>query len=440
MLMFLFGLLLMIPLSLMSSWWLVQFWFFFFSLLFIFFGDFTFFFVNLSFNFGLDYLSWLMVLLSFWICSLMIMSSLSISFSSYFPNLYLFMVLILMFSLYCTFCSLSLFNFYLFFEFSLIPTLMLILGWGYQPERISAALYLIIYTLLASLPLLSSILWLDSYLGGLCYFILRDSCFSIYFYFGMVMAFLVKFPVYMFHLWLPKAHVEAPVSGSMILAGVLLKLGGYGLIRVFKCISFFSLDFNFFIVLFSLFGGVFVSLICLRQLDIKMLIAYSSIAHMSLIIGGLFTMNVWGLYGSIFLMIGHGLCSSGLFCLSNISYERLGSRLFILNKGFISFMPSMTLWWFLLTVGNMSAPPSLNLMGEIGLFNSLISYSSYLMFFLFFMSFFGCVYSLYIYSASQHGVPFSGVYTMSSCYFMEFHLLFLHWLPLNIFFLCCYYF
>nr|QID03741.1 NADH dehydrogenase subunit 4 [Oxya hainanensis] len=434
MLSYLFMIVFLIPLCLLNnSWWLVHSMMFLFSFLFMIcfysYCDFN----MISYYFGFDYFSFSLILLSFWICSLMITASSSVYISSYHSSFFLFMVLFLMIMLYCSFSSLNLLSFYIFFESSLVPTLLLILGWGYQPERLQAGVYLIFYTLFASLPLLLVLFYIYFYVNTLYFPLLFDfGSYYFMFYIFMILAFLVKMPMFLVHLWLPSAHVEAPVSGSMILAGVLLKLGGYGIFRVMKIISFLGLKFNFFWLSLGLSGGVIVSFICFRQVDLKSLIAYSSVAHMSMVIGGLMTMNWWGLMGSLSLMIGHGLCSSGLFCLSNIIYERLGSRSLLINKGMINLMPSMSLWWFLLSSSNMAAPPSLNLVGELSLLNGIISWSSFTFLTLIFLSFFSAVYTLYMYSYSQHGLYYSGLYTCSLGYFREYHLLLLHWLPLNI--------
>nr|YP_010884254.1 NADH dehydrogenase subunit 4 [Epacromius tergestinus]WIW75314.1 NADH dehydrogenase subunit 4 [Epacromius tergestinus] len=433
MLKYLFMIVFLIPICLLENcWWLVHSLMFLMSFIFMIFvysySD-----VNMiSYCFGVDYYSFALILLSFWICSLMITASSSVYLSSYYSGLFVFFVLLLLIMLYCSFSSLSLLSFYIFFESSLVPTLFLILGWGYQPERLQAGIYLIFYTLVASLPLLLVLFKLNFVLNTL-YFPLLIDCGSFYFMFYVfsIFAFLVKMPMFLFHLWLPKAHVEAPISGSMILAGVLLKLGGYGIFRIMKVISYLGLSFNYFWLSLSLFGGVIISFVCFRQVDLKSLIAYSSVAHMSMVIGGLMTMNWWGVMGSLSLMVGHGLCSSGLFCLSNIIYERLGSRSLLINKGMINLMPSMSLWWFLLSSSNMAAPPSLNLLGEFSLLNSIISWSSYMILMLIFLSFFSAVYTLYMYSYSQHGSYYSGLYTCSFGYFREYHLLFLHWFPLN---------
>nr|ATL76500.1 NADH dehydrogenase subunit 4 [Stylotermes sp. Chi-131] len=433
MLSFLLFLVLLIPLCCFSGvWWLVCFLFFVVSFFYLFSFPYFFCWGHFSYFLGCDLVSYGLILLSLWICVLMVLASEGVFRSGYFPGVFLGVVVFLVIMLYCAFSSVDLLSFYFFFEGSLIPTLFLILGWGYQPERVQAGIYLLFYTLLASLPLLVGILYIYYSLGSLCLFLLGDG-FLVggLFYLCMILAFLVSMPMFLVHLWLPSAHVEAPVSGSMILAGVLLKLGGYGLFRVSPVlVSFYC--YNFVWVIFGLVGGLLVSFVCLRQTDLKSLIAYSSVAHMGMVIGGIMTFSYWGYCSSYSLMVAHGLCSSGLFCLSNISYERLGSRSLLVNKGLMCLMPSMAMWWFLLSACNMAAPPSLNLLGEIGLLSCLVSWSFFLMVVLAFLSFFSAAYTLYMYSYSQHGVSYSGIYSCSLGFVREFLLLFLHWLPLNL--------
>nr|ARI46960.1 NADH dehydrogenase subunit 4 [Kunugia undans] len=430
---FLFMMIFMIPLCFKKNmFWLVQGVLFFMMIVMVNLNVSFIYFSNISYMYTCDMISFGLILLSLWICSLMIMASENLLKMNFYFNFFLFNIMFLLIMLYMTFSVSNLFMFYLFFEGSLIPTLMLIIGWGYQPERIQAGMYLLFYTLFASLPLLMGIMYMYYNMETMFIYFLKffDLNFCLL-YICMIFAFLVKMPMYFVHLWLPKAHVEAPVSGSMILAGVMLKLGGYGMLRVLIFLQMINMKLNYFYIVISLVGGFYISLKCFSQVDIKSLIAYSSVAHMSLVIGGIMVMNYWGFMGAYVLMIGHGLCSSGMFCLANINYERLSSRSMFINKGMMNFMPSMSLWWFLLMSSNMAAPPSMNLLGEISLINSLMSWSWVSMIMLMLISFFSAGYS-YLYSYTQHGKFYQGLYSFYSGVSREYLLLMLHWLPLNL--------
>lgn len=385
--------------------------------------------------FSVDRLSWFLILLTLWIILLILISRNGYFTGGFYRKKFCRVLCIITILLVLTFRCYDLLSFYVYFEGSLIPIYLLIVGWGYQPERLQAGIYLFLYTILASLPLLISLILIVKINKGFSIEFLRIKKFSNqrnleFWFFFSSLAFLVKLPTFFAHLWLPKAHVEAPVSGSIILAGVLLKLGCYGLIRIILFFQGFVVYLRSFFVSLGLVGGLFVGFICLRQVDLKCLIAYSSVSHIGLLLAGLGRWGLWGFSGALYICVAHGLCSSGLFFLSGVAFERRGSRRFSINKGLVRIMPSSAFWWFIFRIGNLGAPIVLNLVGELGLIGRVLRFSFLTLLILILFSFMGAAYRLYLFSRTQHGQFYSGIQSFSDNLVREHLVLFLHFIPL----------
>nr|YP_009244946.1 NADH dehydrogenase subunit 4 [Amynthas pectiniferus]AMO27070.1 NADH dehydrogenase subunit 4 [Amynthas pectiniferus] len=382
-----------------------------------------------------DMLSTSLSILTVWVAAMMIMASTKIYTTNTNPKFFTINILVLTLILLLCFNSSNMFMFYIWFEASLVPTMALIMLWGYQPERLQASMYLMIYTVAASLPMLVALckIYLTSKTTHMPMFMSMsfptDYPMVTIAWLMTLGGFLVKLPMFTTHLWLPKAHVEAPIAGSMILAAVLLKLGGYGLLRMSFLFSHMLKHLSSAQMSVALTGAVVTSLICMRQTDLKSLIAYSSVGHMGLMVAGMNSNTNWGMQAALAMMIAHGLSSSALFVMANMNYEITSTRSLYMTKGLMVLMPILTLWWFMFTASNMAAPPTINLLSEIMLMTSIMSTTTWSIITLGLVSFFTAVYSLYMFTSMNHGSTTMTTNSLMNVKSKDYTLMLMHLIP-----------
>ena len=320
---------------------------------------------NFTFSFGLDGISlffFILTSLLIFLCVLFIWND--IRFKEYALNLLLIELLLLL-----VFSVLDIFLFYVFFEAILIPMFVLIGIWGSRERKIRAVYLLFFYTLFGSLLMLIGLLYIYSITGSLNLeyllawpFTFEEQC---WLWLAFFLSFASKIPMFPFHIWLPEAHVEAPTVGSVLLAGILLKLGVYGFLRF--SLSLFpeaSLYFSPFVYLLSVLGVIYASLSAIRQTDLKRIIAYSSVAHMNLVTLGIFSFNTIGIEGSILQSISHGFVSGAMFLLIGILYDRYHSRFLYYYGGLVHMMPVYSVFLLIFTMANIALPGTSSFVGE----------------------------------------------------------------------------
>ena len=322
---------------------------------------------SFDFYLGVDGISIYFVLLTTIIMPVALLSN----WSSIRDNMksYLIIILLLETLLLGVFLVLDILLFYIFFE-SILPPLFVLIGIFGSSNRVRASFYLFLYTLLGSLFLLLSILTISSIMGTTDFDALYKTNFNFYtqivLFCGMFIAFAVKTPTIFLNTWLLKAHVESPLGGSIILAGIVLKLSLYGILRfMLPILPKACLYFTPMVYVIGVITIIYASFSTLRTIDIKELIAYSSVSHAAVYLLGIFSNTIQGIEGGIVLGLAHGFVSSGLFiCAGGVLYDRSSTRLITFYRGIVQIMPLFSILFFILCLGNAGTPLSLNFIGE----------------------------------------------------------------------------
>jgi NADH-ubiquinone oxidoreductase chain 4 len=331
---------------------------------------------------------------------------------------YVIIILLLETLLLAVFLVLDILLFYIFFE-SILPPLFLLIGLFGSSNKVRASFYLFLYTLLGSLFLLLSILTMSSIMGTTDFDALYKTNFNystqLFLFYGIFIAFAVKTPTIFLNTWLLKAHVESPLGGSIILAGIVLKLSLYGIFRlILPLLPKASLDYTYIIYIIGVITIIYASFSTLRTIDIKELIAYSSVSHAAVYLIGVFSNTIQGIEGGIVLGLAHGFVSSGLFiCAGGVLYDRSNTRLITFYRGIAQVMPLFSVLFFILSLGNCGVPLTLNFVGEFmslyGVFERLpllgiIASSSIV---------FSAAYTIFMFNRIAFGGSFSKFFTSS---------------------------